>query len=371
MAEHFSIPQSGLIRGFEWCGERIPYPEPHIKGDTFPMTWASDGEIYASAGDPGWEMTPDGPGDERLAPVSYAPYPGSPGWGESFTGLDVEKFSGGPTDYRIEKIHHMNDYVGWGGDGPKPTGMICVDGVLYLAFQNLLRMRQSPHSLRSQCGADSQIVYASLGLARYAWTPAISTIKEPMFPGYVFGGPAFINFGKNNENARDDHIYAVSTDQWDNGSNLRLGRAPADSIPRAGAWQWVCAWTPSGEPVWGYDLYGSIPILSLHKWISLPDMVYLAGIKRYLLLTWHLHMDFDFANGAALLIFEAPEPWGPFSLVHYEDIWESREFAPYCPRLPLKWMEPDGRSGWLQFSGKPGSPEYYRSNVRPFRLVMR
>ena len=117
MAQHFTIPRSKVIQGLEWVGERIPYPEKDIKGDTFPMTWADDGEIYTSAGDPLW--------------------------GESTSGLDIEKFSGGPTDYKITKVHPMNDYLGWGGDGPKPSGMICVDGVLYLAFQNMLRTRDA------------------------------------------------------------------------------------------------------------------------------------------------------------------------------------------------------------------------------------
>jgi hypothetical protein len=83
MSMHFSTARSTCIKGFEWCGERIPYPEPDIKGDTYPMTWAGDNEIYAAAGDPMW--------------------------GETRDGLDVEKFSGGPTDYKITKVNHMND----------------------------------------------------------------------------------------------------------------------------------------------------------------------------------------------------------------------------------------------------------------------
>ena len=60
MASVFSIPQSPVIKGLQWCGDRIPYPEPDIKGDTFPMTWADDGEIYAATGDPCWGETKDG-----------------------------------------------------------------------------------------------------------------------------------------------------------------------------------------------------------------------------------------------------------------------------------------------------------------------
>jgi hypothetical protein len=195
-----------------------------------------------------------------------------------------------------------------------------------------------------------------------------------MFPGHSFGGPAFVNFGRDNENARDDYVYAVSSDQWDNGSNLRLGRVKNDSIVRPEAWEWVCAFTATGEAAWSPDLQEAIPVLSLHRWIGLPEMVYLAGIGRYLLLSWRLHGDFSPNQGTDLLVLEAPEPWGPFSLVHSEERWEGREFNPYCPRLPLKWMESDGATGWLQFSGSWG-PEgqaagTYRSNVRRLRLKL-
>src|SRR5512141_963642 len=134
MATRFSIAKSTYIKGFEWCGERIPYPEPDTKGDTYPMTWADDGEIYAAAGDPLW--------------------------GETRDGLDVEKFSGGPTEYKITKVNPMNDYTGWGGNGPKPSGMICVDGVLYLAFQNMRGNQKAPYSLISQHGSDAHIIHA-------------------------------------------------------------------------------------------------------------------------------------------------------------------------------------------------------------------
>ncbi|MEI7833168.1 MAG: hypothetical protein WCJ56_08230 [bacterium] len=339
------LPQSTYIRGFEWCGERIPYPEPDVKGDTYPMTWAEDDAIYTAAGDPLW--------------------------GESQDGLDVEKITGGPTDYAISKINHMNDYRGWGGGGPKPSGMICVDGILYLSFQNMLGMRQAPFSMRSQHGSDASIIYSTT--KGWNWIPDLKTTTQPMFPGHKFGGPSFINFGQNNANARDSYVYAVSSDQWDNGSNLRLGRVPADNIMRRHSWEWVAAFTTSGEPAWSWDIDEAIPILSLHHWLGLPEMVYLAGIERYLLFTWHLHEDFSGSSGTDLIVLESPNPWGPFSLVHFEEYWEGKAFTPYCPRLPLKWLESDGLTGWLQFSGNWENQAlgYYRSNVRQFRLTLR
>jgi hypothetical protein len=345
MDSPFLIPRSTYIKGLEWSGERLSYPEPDIKGDSYPITWAEDGEMYTSAGDPMW--------------------------GETQDGLDVEKFSGGPTDYKITKVNQMNDYRGWGGDGPKPTGMICVEGNLYLAVQNMLRAKQAPFSPQSQHGSDAQIIYSfNKG---FFWIPAFGNIKSPMFPGHKFGGPAFINCGQNNANAPDEYIYAVSADQWDNGSNLRLGRVPADSIMRRESWEWVCSFGLAGEPIWNHDLDEAVPVLSLHRWLSTPEMVYLASIQRYLLLTWRLHKDFSPEDGSDLIVLESPKPWGPFSLVHFEEYWEGKDLNPYCPRVPLKWMEANGISGWLQFSGSWGTGQKrgtYRSHVRPFRLKM-
>jgi hypothetical protein len=342
----FNIPKSNYIKGFEWTGERIPYPEPEIKGDSYALTWTDTDEIIASAGDPLW--------------------------GESLNGLDVEKFSGGALDYKITKMSDMRDYVGYGGKGPKPSGMICVDGVIYLAFQNLNGFQVPAYGIRSQHGSDAHIVYSTN--KGYSWIPGLKNITKPMFPGNKFGGPAFINFGKNNQNARDEFVYAVSADQWDNGSNLRLGRAPKDHIIRVEKWEWVAAFAPDGKPAWTPHLEDSIPILSLHRWMSLPEMVYIAGINRYILLTWRLHQDFSADDGTDLIIFESPEPWGPFSLVHFEEMWEGQAFNSYCPRIPLKWLDSDGKSGWIQYSGSWGKfgqdHLYYRSNIRPFRFTM-
>ena len=187
--------KSEVIVSFEWIGDAIEYsPGPgedlshlgpipkyfgkvgyQVHGDTFPMTWADDDQIYASAGDPNWGGKEDG--------------------------LDVEEFSGTPPQYTITRVNPMSDYKGFGGKGEKPSGMICVNGVLYLAFQNLLGVKPPAHGTKSQHGSDAMIV-SSRDHGK-TWTPAMKDIKAPMFPGNLFGGPAFVNTGRNNANAPD------------------------------------------------------------------------------------------------------------------------------------------------------------------------
>lgn len=377
-AQSMQVKKSGVITSFEWLGDEIEYASPRpgedpaqfgpastwfstsglqIHGDTFPMTWADDGEIYASAGDPSW--------------------------GGKADGLDIEKFSGNPPDYTITRVNPMSDYKGFGGEGDKPSGMISVNGVLYLAFQNLLGAKppaegrqdngkQGEERKVSQHGSDAMIV-SSRDHGK-TWTPAMKDIKEPMFPGNLFGGPAFINNGRDNADAPDSYVYAVSTDQWDNGGTLRVGRVPADRIADRGAWQWISDLKNSGHPKWSNNLQSAISVLNDSGHISEPDMVYIAQIKRYILLTWSLKQPFSPRDGTELTIYDAPHPWGPFTLVHHEDIWESVDMNPYCPRLPLKWLQvKDGQIvGWIQFSGSwRQNSAHYRSHVRQFKMSLR
>lgn len=356
--------RSDVLVSFEWVGEESAYPTPgpgdDVKlaapipprgnvgytvrfGDTFPMTWSDDDAIYASAGDPNW--------------------------GEKWDGLDVEKFTGDPPHYSIARVNAMAEYKGSGGGGPKPSGMISVHGVLYLAIQNARGRKPPAHGTKSQHGDDA-IILRSRDHGQ-TWTPARDTIKTPMFPGNRFGGPAFVNTGRDNADAPDKYVYAISTDQWDNGSDLRVGRVPADRIQDVAAWRWISELKNYRHPRWSGDLEKAIPVLSDERRISLPEMVYVAQIKRYVLLTWSLHKDFSPNDGSELMIYDAPHPWGPFTLVHQETMWESQAMNPYCPRLPLKWLKVEGDElvGWMQFSGswRRDSVEY-RSHVREFRM---
>ncbi len=361
------LKKSDVIVGFEWAGEQIAYPPPgpgedlnligpvvpyfgkagyQIHGDTFPMTWADDDEIYTSDGDPNW--------------------------GGKNDGLDIEKFSGMPPHYTITRVNPMSDYVGSGGKGPKPSGMICVKGVLYLAFQNLLGEKPPAYGTKSQHGSDAMIV-SSRDQGK-TWTPAFKDIKGPMFPGSAFGGPAFVNTGRDNAHAPDQYVYAVSTDQWDNGSHLQLGRVPANRIQEARAWEWISDLNDYSHPLWTSNLPQAISVFSDDRRISLPEMVYIAPIRRYLLLTWRLYKDFSPDDGTELMIYDAPRPWGPFTLVDHEAKWESADMNPYCPRLPLKWLQisADGMTGWLQFSGSwRENSGHYRSHIRKFTMRVR
>ena len=338
-------PRSPILAGIEWLGEEFPYPEPDQRGDTFPITWAADDHLYTSAGDPVCGVKGDG--------------------------LDFQRFSGAPPAYSIRQINPMMGYRGWGGAGPKPTGMLAVNGVLYLAYQNHTGPAVWEDSLANYGhGYDANVVCSTdLGIT---WSPDIAEHPAPMFPGRTYGAPAFVNFGKDNAGARDDYVYAISGEGWDNGCHCRLARVPVDRIMAREAWEWVCAFSQGDDPEWTADMSRAIPVLSHPGYLGMVDMVHVATVERYLLLSWHHKVKNNPDAGSELIIYDAPEPWGPFTLVHHEDPWETRELNPYNPRLPLKWFNGDRLEGWLLFSGSwrnGGSTPTYRAHVRPFRLL--
>jgi hypothetical protein len=383
------IPRSKIFTGLLWTGKRSAIRQVGIHNDTHPMTWAADDEMYMATGDP-----------------NYAFFDGVPryvSWQEAFdqpdlyahmSGVDVEKLLNYGADFTIERVNIMPGLLGPGGNGAKPSGMISVKGSLYLAVQNLLGKKNSPHRPKSQHGSDATILRSDdygktwfpdiqSGLIemeaqyydRRNWwwnnSPEERTNWkgwQPMFPGAKFGGPSFIQFGKDHCDAEDDFVYAISGDQWDNGSELRLGRVEQERILERDAWEWVISYSGSSVE-WTNDLERSLPILTIEDHLGLPEMVYLAAPKRYLLLTWGLHRDFDVEAGSELTVLEAEYPWGPFHLVYYEEIWDEIKICPYCPRIPMKWLNQDSLSGWLIHSGNWHTIEYYKPHIRSFQLL--
>lgn len=385
------IPRSSLITGLEWTSPRTSCPMPGMHGDTHPMAWADDDEIYMSAGDPNWAVI-DGVRrsvlwNESVPKPEIYPHVG---------GLDVEKLTGYGAEFGVEQVNTMPGFMGPGGFGAKPSGMICVKGSLYLAAQNLLGKKPAPRGENSQHGSDATIIrsddygkswypdiepiltdFENALYDRVTWTWANPPEERtswkgwtPMFPGPLFGGPTFIQYGRNNEQAIDEYIYAISGDQWDNGSELRVGRVHQDHIIERDAWTWANV-SNDGTVSWVTSPELAEPVLSIHKHIGLPEMFYLPSLQRYVLLTWGLHKDFHTEKGSELTVLDSPNPWGPFTLVHYEEIWDQVDICPYTPRVPLKWFDEANLSGWMLYSGNWFAPEpWYKPHVRPFQLKL-
>ncbi|HEV8542119.1 MAG TPA: hypothetical protein VGR78_07000, partial [Verrucomicrobiae bacterium] len=73
-----------------------------------------------------------------------------------------------------------------------------------------------------------------------------------------------------------------------------------------------------------------------------------AGLKRYLWCQTLPGEDARFRGGFA--IYDAPEPWGPWTMVFYTSQWDVGP-GETCS-FPTKWMSADGKTRHLVFSGE-------------------
>jgi CubicO group peptidase (beta-lactamase class C family) len=63
---------------------------------------------------------------------------------------------------------------------------------------------------------------------------------------------------------------------------------------------------------------------------------------------WDGRLDTRFAGGLA--IFDAPQPWGPWTTAYYTEAWDVGPGD--TASFPTKWMSPDGQTLTLVFSGE-------------------
>jgi hypothetical protein len=159
-----------------------------------------------------------------------------------------------------------------------------------------------------------------------------------------FGSPAFLNFGRNYAGARDRFVYTYSQDgpsAYESDNGLILARAPKDRVRDRGAWEFFERLDRAGRPVWSRDIARRGNIFSYPANCQRVDVVYDAGIGRYL-----MALGYDHSGGWGL--FDAPEPWGPWTTVMHRE-WDIAGTHGY--RLPAKWISADGMTLTLVFSG--------------------
>jgi len=272
-----------------------------IDSDNFPITWADDDAQYTSYGD-GWGFEPRT--DIKLS-------------------QGIAKVVGGPEDFQGINIRSQTgELTGDGAKGGKASGMLCVDGVLYLWVRNM---------------GNSQLAWSEDHGKTWEWGFKFET---------SFGCPTLLNFGKNYEGARDDYVYTYSNDgpsAYVSYDHMVLARVPKDRIRDREAHEFFVRLDESGEPTWTKDIDQRGPVFTNPKGCQRSDVVYNPGIKRYLMC---LGIDHEGSWG----IFDAPEPWGPWTTAYYTEYWGLGRTHYY--RLPSKWISADGRRMYLVFSGR-------------------
>lgn len=309
------LPESQVIKGITW-DENIVRLTSHRIGDNWPITWCDDNLQITVYG--------DGDGFDSLNPD---------------LSLGFSRITGDPPDVRGEDfVSDADTPVGWGPKGIKTSGLLMADDILYMFVRNYIPPGSEDFT-NSHLGWSSD--YGE------HWTWADWYFQD------TFGCPEFVQFGKNYSGTRDGFVYLVSQDNdnaYEYSPDIVLARVPKDIIQVREEYEFFAGFTNDGQPVWDADIKMRKPVFHDPNGTQRIAVTYNAGLKRYILTTSHRPPGDDRTHSDALGIFDAPEPWGPWTTVYYNHDW-SNDCRTYHHKFPTKWMSRDGKTMWLLFSG--------------------
>ncbi len=304
-------PPSKAITSVSWAPKETIVRR--AKGsDNWPLTWADDDKQYTAYG--------DGRGFEPFVPkklgLGFAHIDGYP---PSFQGVNIQSPSG--------------EQLGDGAASKKASGILCVEDVMYLWTRN---------------AGNAQLAWSKDHGKTWQWAGWKFTTS--------FGCPTFLNFGKNYAGARDEFVYVYSHDAdsaYLPADRMVLARVPKQSITERAAYEFFRGFDAEGRPLWSKEIDDRRAVFSCKGRCYRSGITYNAGLKRYLwvqilLGTQGKKADTRFEGGLA--IYDAPEPWGPWTTVYFTEKWDvgPGESASF----PTKWMSHDGRTLHLVFSGE-------------------
>jgi hypothetical protein len=320
-------PQSPVVTRLTWAPDiiRVGGADTHI-GDNWPATWGDDDMLYTSWG--------DGDGFSHQKPE---------------LSLGFARVSGAPPDeLKAEVLPSRNDVVKGGGtSGIKSSALLMVNRKIYMFVRNYKVNGDYKHA-RLAWSTDRQ----------KTWTWA-----DWHFAG-TFGCPEFLQFGRDYEGARDMYIYIVSQDNdnaYKYAEDVVMARVPKDRIAVREAYEFFAGRDGNGAPRWSRDIDARRPVFTDPNGAQRVALSYNAALKRYFLVSsigTHGRATQAMHTGG-LGIFDAPEPWGPWTTVYYDQYWSGGgnleyrlEEWTYHQKFPTKYMSSDGTEMWLLFSGR-------------------
>jgi hypothetical protein len=299
-------PPSPVIRRLVWA-PRDTIVRQADGSDNWPLAWADDDQLYTAYGD-GWGFTPKT--DVKLS-LGLARVAGPP---DNFTGQNIRSATA--------------EALGDGKAGKKASGMLCIDGRLYLFVRN---------------ADNSRLAWSGDHAQTWTWADWRFTTS--------FGCPTFLSFGRNYAGARDDYVYIYSFDSdtaYDPADRMVLARVPKQRVTDRAAYEFFVKLDPRHQPVWSRDIRDRGPVFEHPGRCYRGGISYDAPLKRYL--WWQVIPGGDIRFDGGFGVYDAPEPWGPWTTVDFTDRWdvgpgESASFPP-------KWISADGKTLYLVFSGQ-------------------
>jgi hypothetical protein len=313
-------PESPVIKSLVFDLESLKRAAPG--SDLWPMTWADDGHLYTAWGDGGGF---GGTNDEgRVA-------------------LGVGRVEGGAESWRGFNILGGKLPEAPGKPMPgKSNGILCVDGVLYLHLIEEDRWWRSKIGWSRDHGRTWTFNEGAFDPGRWDYSE----------PDGAFSDLTFLTFGRDSSAPRDGFVYLYSQDARrgkegeirDLTDGVALFRVPRQAIADRARHEYFAGLDASGKPRWTRRLEERKPVFANPGGVGWGVRVcYSAPLRRYLLTTFH-RWDGSFG------IYDAPAPWGPWTTAAYYQRWID-ETPKFGFTFPEKWMDADGKTLYMVFSG--------------------
>jgi len=240
----------------------------------------------------------------------------------------LARVTGEADNFQGENISSITgERIGQGPNGPKASGMLMVDGTLYMLVRNTGNSTLAWSEDRGQ-----------------TWEWADWKLKES------FGCPSFVNFGKGYSNGPTDFVYIISPEAetaYDSADGLVMARAPRREIRNRDKWEFLAGFDEQTPPEWTNDIRLRTRFFSNPGLTYRSSMSWNQGLQRYFLCQVNFGESPRFAGGFGL--YESENPWGPWSTVFYTREWDTGPGE--SMNLPTKWISTDGKSMHLVFSG--------------------
>ena len=259
--------------------------------DNWPMTWADDGHQYTSFGD-GQGFGGDGGSTNRVS-LGFARVEGT---AASYTGYNV-----------------------WGGvaaENPatfqgKSYGIISIGSMMYAWISPL----SDDNNYNEARLASSSTHGATWTQGSWAFTRAHGIVL-----------PTILQFGQANAEARDEYMYSYFINlkpccennlMVQKPGEIVLARVPASSPTTQAHYQFFSGLDGSGNPTWTNNVALRQPVFVDANGVGWNLSVIRHPYSgRYILITEH-----DTTMNSNIGIFDAPEPWGPWTTVWYQTNW--------------------------------------------------
>lgn len=275
--------------------------------DNWHITWADDDNLYTAFGD-GWGFEPK---INKKLSLGFAKVIGEPA---NFFGVNIRSQKG--------------EQIGDGKSGMKASGILMVDGVLYMWVRNA-----------NNNGEQSQLAWSTDRARTWIW--ADWKFEE-------LGYCCFLNFGKNYAGSRDNYVYTYSPDTpsaYNETDEVVLARVSKNQIKNRNAYEFFKGLDEDGNPEWTKNISRRGAVFTLKGGCNRLDVVYNTPLKCYLM-TMRSRANAGGINQFS--IYEAPEPWGPWTQVYcIEPDLKTTAWPGEAQHFPSKWISPDGKTLYM------------------------